>query len=391
MLPAFGYFWGHKERKHFPMTFYLLSFIAGAYFLLSFVVFVYSKKVNRLGNAWLSFLLFCISLVIFDEPLTKTGFYHDHPYLIGWINMPTVALAPTVYLTVVHFVVPGRKPQWIDLAHFSLVLIMALLQILSLAIPENEKIETIDAPTEAIDLIVFGVLILLPILIYWILAYRKLIRHQRLVTLYETNTRKVNLNWLKYLLLGLVTMVIFWFLENIFTYPWITNLSNLTYGAGAFFIAYFSLRQEEVFGKTEKETQAIQKVIEGEPLKWQGLIDEKKVPELKALLIHLMERENLYLESELSLTSLAEKMNLSPHELSFLLNKGFRENFWQFINKYRVEHSKKLLEDKKYAHLSMLGIAFEAGFNSKTTFNATFKKMTGMTPTNFKESITKNG
>lgn len=385
MLPAFGYFWGHKERKHFPMTFYFLSFIAGAYFLLSFVVFFYSEKVNRLGNAWLSFLLLCIALVILDEPLAKAGFYHNHSYLIGLVNIPTAALAPTVYLTVVHFVVPGRKPQWIDLAHFSLLLFMALLQLLSLAIPEKEKIESLEAPTETIDFIVFGGLILLPILIYWILAYRKLVRHQHMVTHYETNTRKVNLNWLKYLLLGLVTMVIFWFLENIFTYTWITNLSNLTYGVGAFFIAYFSLRQEEVFGKTEKETQAIQKVIEGEPTKWQGLIDENRIPELKTMLVRLLYEEKLYLDSELSLTSLAEKMNLSPHELSFLLNKGFRENFWQFINKYRVEHSKKLLEDKKYAHLSMLGIAFEAGFNSKTTFNATFKKMTGMTPTTYKE------
>lgn len=361
----------------------LLSFIAGAYFLLSFIIVMQAGKANRLGNAWLSILLLCISLVIIDEPLTLVGFYKNYPDLIGWVNLPTVALGPSLYLTVLFFVVPGRKFRNSDLGHFALLVFMFLLQVLSLAIPKKERIQSLETPTQPIDLIFFVLLILVPILIYWALAYKKLTNHQRQTALYETNSPKVNLNWLKYLLIGLVTMVIFWFLENFLVNYWISNLSNTIYGVGAFYIAYFSLRQEEVFGKTTEETTAIKKVLEAETEKWLALIPENKVPGLKNRLIQLMEAEKLYLNNELSLSSLAGKMDLSPHELSYLLNKGFQENFWQFINKYRVEHSKKLLRDSGFAHLSMLGVAFESGFNSKTTFNATFKKMTGMTPSAF--------
>jgi AraC-like DNA-binding protein len=79
-------------------------------------------------------------------------------------------------------------------------------------------------------------------------------------------------------------------------------------------------------------------------------------------------------------------MQLSPHELSYLINVGFENNFYNFVNSYRVEESKTLLTSPKHQHLSMLGIAFEAGFNSKTAFYTAFKKMTGVSPTEFKTS-----
>lgn len=93
----------------------------------------------------------------------------------------------------------------------------------------------------------------------------------------------------------------------------------------------------------------------------------------------------------LNLPNLARFMNLSVHEMSELINMGFDENFAQFINRYRVEESKRLLLSEKHAHLSMVGIAFEAGFNSKTAFNMAFKKMVGVSPTAYreKENVTK--
>lgn len=78
-------------------------------------------------------------------------------------------------------------------------------------------------------------------------------------------------------------------------------------------------------------------------------------------------------------------MGLSVHELSALINEGFGENFAQFVNRHRVEESKTLLLSEKCAHLSMVGIAFEAGFNSKTAFNTAFKKLVGVSPTAYRE------
>jgi AraC-like DNA-binding protein len=70
-----------------------------------------------------------------------------------------------------------------------------------------------------------------------------------------------------------------------------------------------------------------------------------------------------------------------------VLNEGFGVNFFQFINAYRVAEAQRLLASAQHQHLSMVGIAFEAGFSSKTTFNTTFKKLTGLTPSQFLQQV----
>jgi AraC-like DNA-binding protein len=102
-------------------------------------------------------------------------------------------------------------------------------------------------------------------------------------------------------------------------------------------------------------------------------------------LLDFMVDQKPYLDPELSLPKLAEQMSVSVHFLSQAINTGLNENFYQFVNGYRVEESKKLLHDPNKQHFNILQIAFEAGFNSKTTFNTTFKKMTGISPSEFQK------
>jgi len=83
------------------------------------------------------------------------------------------------------------------------------------------------------------------------------------------------------------------------------------------------------------------------------------------------------------LTELAELVNITAHQLSYLLNSDFNESFFLFINKYRVEKAKELLLREEMNNLSILGIAFESGFNSNISFNSTFKKITNQTPSEF--------
>ncbi|WP_353485333.1 helix-turn-helix domain-containing protein, partial [Haliscomenobacter sp.] len=99
----------------------------------------------------------------------------------------------------------------------------------------------------------------------------------------------------------------------------------------------------------------------------------------------LLEEQKPYLDPELSLPKLAEMMACSTHELSHLINQGFERNFYQLINGYRVEESKRLLVNEQLLHLNILAIGFEAGFNSKTTFNTTFKNQTGMSPLEYRK------
>jgi len=100
----------------------------------------------------------------------------------------------------------------------------------------------------------------------------------------------------------------------------------------------------------------------------------------KAKLLQFLENEKPYLNSQLSLNSLAQSLELSPNQLSLLINETMHVNFNEFINTYRLEIFKKKVFDEKNKHLTLLALAYESGFNSKSVFNAFFKKMEGLSP-----------
>lgn len=93
-----------------------------------------------------------------------------------------------------------------------------------------------------------------------------------------------------------------------------------------------------------------------------------------------MEEERVFLNQDLSLKLLAEKLDLHPNKLSWLINERLGRNFNEYINQYRLETFKQKALDPKNSHLTLLGLAYESGFNSKTVFNSFFKKMEGCTP-----------
>lgn len=104
-------------------------------------------------------------------------------------------------------------------------------------------------------------------------------------------------------------------------------------------------------------------------------------------LLQLMVDEQPYLDQDLNLKALADKIQLSSGYLSQIINEYEGKNFFEFVNAYRVASVKEKIIDPKYDHLNLLGIAFESGFKSKSTFNLVFKKMTGQTPTGYKKAV----
>ena len=97
----------------------------------------------------------------------------------------------------------------------------------------------------------------------------------------------------------------------------------------------------------------------------------------------LMQNEQVFLDPNLSLKSLAQQLQLHPNKLSWLINEQMGCNFNEYVNRYRLKAFKERALEPKNAHLTLLGLAYESGFNSKTVFNAFFKKMEGTTPRNW--------
>ncbi len=111
-------------------------------------------------------------------------------------------------------------------------------------------------------------------------------------------------------------------------------------------------------------------------------LDDESVNQLDEQLLNLLNEDKHYLEADLSLQKLADLLDTRPNYLSQVINTKHKCNFREFINGYRIIVAKKLLEDP---YLKIEAVAYDSGFNSLSTFNATFKKVTGMTPSKYRK------
>ncbi|MEL7162439.1 MAG: helix-turn-helix domain-containing protein, partial [Bacteroidota bacterium] len=147
-------------------------------------------------------------------------------------------------------------------------------------------------------------------------------------------------------------------------------------------LSRFAAVSQRVFGESPLPTSP--------PRKYKKtLLAPEEVDRYKAQLSQLMEETKPFLDPDLSLRQLAERMDLPPNYLSQLLNEGFTQNFAEFVNTYRVEAFKAKVVDPAWQHLTLLGLAYESGFNSKTTFNTSFKRVTGTTPAAYRKAALK--
>lgn len=106
-------------------------------------------------------------------------------------------------------------------------------------------------------------------------------------------------------------------------------------------------------------------------------------PELRpwrAKLLRLMAEEQPWLEPELTLTELAQRLRTHPALLSKVINAGCGQNFNDFVNSCRVREARRKLADPRFGHYSLVGVALDSGFDSKSTFNRVFKKLLGQAP-----------
>ena len=149
-------------------------------------------------------------------------------------------------------------------------------------------------------------------------------------------------------------------------------------------IGYSAINNPDIF-KAIPDLELKAPETDAEPLQKDSERPEK-FPELKEKLLNAMQVNKPYLKSDLKISDLANLLSVPAYQLSQLINSEFFVNFYDFINKYRVEEAKKLLIEDTHNY-KILSIGYEVGFNSKATFNRVFKKFTNLTPSAFKESL----
>jgi AraC-like DNA-binding protein len=223
-----------------------------------------------------------------------------------------------------------------------------------------------------------GILILLAAF-YLILIIRAILSFTREVGEHASLAEKSILFQIRFFVWGFLLLFVGGVLRYLLDHTARTNLL-VPLGASVFIyaIGYLSFRHP----------QALMAVEEPSPVKKYGrsrLSPETAQRYLKRLL-QLMETEKLYLDSSLTISKLSERLSIPTPHLSQIINERLEQSFVDFINTYRVEEAKKRLLDPARKHISVLAIAEQVGFNSKSSFNSVFKKHVQMTPSEFRKS-----
>lgn len=110
-----------------------------------------------------------------------------------------------------------------------------------------------------------------------------------------------------------------------------------------------------------------------------------ELQQLVAKIKTAVEKDNMYLDPNLSLTKLAQAVGSNTNKVSHVINEQFHQNFTDYINSHRIERAKELLTEAKHRERTILYIAFEVGFNSKATFNRAFARFSDISPNQFRK------
>ena len=205
-----------------------------------------------------------------------------------------------------------------------------------------------------------------------------------------SSIENINLDWLRKLVYTfgavwtiLMAAAVIHHIFHLFSWMFCTNALSLSLSVFIILIGYFGLKQKEIFSGFEKSQFVTSSNSEE---KYAGsTLKETDAEKCAEKLKNYMAEKKPYLNPDLNLPQLAGELNIPSHHLSQVINKNLGQNFFDFINRYRIEEVKSKITHPDYQKYSVLGIAFDAGFNSKSAFNRVFKKITGQTPTQFKK------
>lgn len=227
-----------------------------------------------------------------------------------------------------------------------------------------------------------------PFYIVWF--YLLLRDYKRNIKQSLSNTERVNLNWLNilfYLWLVIAFVLLPASLLGIggdmvseSTLDLLIRLSNLLF---IFIAGFYGFRQNAIFSNTTEINEKENK----EPAYERSGLSKEQAKKYHAELLTLMHEKKPYLDGELGAAQLAEQLGISANHLSQVLNQEQGQNFFDFVNNYRVREVQAKIADPANANLTLLAIALESGFNSKTSFNTLFKKFTGQTPSQYHKSL----
>lgn len=384
-----------------PLTLHVIFLLVGMFVGVMAAVVLVTKQSNKKANQYLAALVMICVFTLLHNFLIAAGIYNQKPELYFLPVILSFGIGPFLYLFINRLIFLKPLTKQAIFIHLLPVIIQFLFFSFCFIQNGNSKyVIYTNYYTAFVD--PFQTLITyVSVSVYLFMSFKQIAQYKQQLNDFYSNTDKIELEWLQKLLfvfmayyaaaiIFILVSYSFNISENYFPSDYIRCIIIFTIAAYAsrqttlrsvknnlLSIASPVLANE--IHLSAAETIAISKANDDK-------IDKSKEVNYDLLksIIEKVENEELYLNEELTIADLASKLGYSTKTISHTINNGLHKSFSLFINEYRVNLFKKKKASGNFEHLSIMGLAYECGFNSKSSFNRIFKEITGITPNEIK-------
>ncbi len=373
-------------KENITYLFSYLGAIQGV--ILAFIVLNYPHQ-HKTSNRILAVFLFILAYLLVIARISELV---ENPFFrLVYCLRFFAPIALVLYIQSLYKKINWKKQYW----HL-LTICLDFLVLFSLIVL---KISTIgDDPIWSsfqVGVLSWGWFIFI-YLIYFRLIIRSLRAYREKVFRNFSTLHNLGLKWVYQIYYGFLGLIVIDVLVGLFSFnfpnsysPYHGLVNTITYTIFMYFVTIRGKLNPQIYQLRILESSPLP--VSEKEIKYsnKNILEENKELTLLSLQVQkIIKEEKLYKEMGLSVNELADKIGSQTYLVSQAINSCLGKNFYELINRYRVEEAKSLLKDETMNYLSIVGIGFEAGFNSKTAFNTSFKKYTGVTPSEFKKNNT---
>ena len=373
------------------MIFSYITFANLALLLFSILLFIFSKNIK--SNRYLLFYLINLGL----HTVLRFGFSHGgyHLIVLPYILFPSAFLfGPLLYLYTRSVLFENSHTKN-EVILFSIPVVIIFITHIAFNFLYTEMGNVTDILTQSGVIATYTKTMIIISNIYNILiTLLAFISLKKYIFIFYNNfaiTKIDEILWLKVLLFFNVSLYTCYLLTTLFTLGETSNFLPVNSTEGfimlgmAYLILFYYIKKPSLFILTDKD---ILPEKEGTLPKYskQNLSENMRKDYIKKI-EEYFKLYKPYLEETLSLSEISSAVGIPSHHFSMTINIEKSRNFHNFINDYRIEEAKKILQDKNYSDTNILNIAFKSGFQSKSVFNRVFKQITGKSPKDYRSSF----
>ncbi len=361
------------------ILFTIISVFALQAIVLSVLIFI--KRPRTLAHKFLAMLTFFYAIMALNIVLVNILKDNDMLGFFRYIQLEMLyGIGPALYFYTKSVTTPSFKFSRKDAIHFLPLILEFIFYRTSIYRNGADGLYSTPMPTVSYAYLTEQWIGVISIISYSIISLRLLYKHQNLLKEYYSKLDKRSHNWLKTPIIIYASFFILWnIITEIDRFIFDRNLREYyflpTFVGLAIICSWIGFKGYLRKYKSSLDLEVIKKI----PNKQLVEKDQQFIQKLE----ELMQHEKPYLNPDLNLAKLSELLQMKPKQVSLKINQNCSQNFYDLVNSYRIAAFKERLKSSDQNKLSLLGLAYECGFNSKSTFNLVFKKTTQLTPSQY--------